>query len=93
MENGFDRKAFMAYMENTFNGFETPFLRQLVDNVIDYAQKHERVSKDQFVYFVSDVIPEISFGEVAQFMDDECLTAYSQAEKQDWLQKHSNTLS
>lgn len=81
MEKGFNRIEFMAYMERTFNGFENSFLRGLVDNVIDYGNKHMRVSKDQFCYWVSDMLPEIEFGEVAMFMDDDCLTKNGQEEK------------
>jgi hypothetical protein len=82
MTNGFDHSAFMAYLENNFNGFENSFLRETVGNIVDYGLKHERVSKDQFCYWVSDILPEISFGEVAMFMDDESLTANGKAEKQ-----------
>ena len=81
MYKGFDENNFMAYLEATFNGFENSFLRDLVRNVIDYAKKYEHVSKDQFAYFVSDMLPEIEFGEVAMFCDDVILTADGQKMK------------
>lgn len=79
-EESFDRAGFMAYMEANFNGFENPFLRELVNNIIDYAHKHEHVSKDQFCYFIADMLPEVEFGEVAMFTDAACLTQWGQVE-------------
>lgn len=74
MENGFNAEKFMAYLEQEFNGMENCMLRQIVENLIDYGHKHEQVSKDQFVQWLTDMIPEVSFGEVAAFMEDDCLT-------------------
>ena len=82
---GFDDAAFMRYLEREFNGFENCFLRELVENLIDYAHKHEQVSKDQFVYFISDMLPEVTFGEVAQFADDDILTANGLSEKRNFI--------
>ncbi len=92
MKQGFNKTAFMEYMENTFNGFENSFLRELVENVIEYANKFEHVSKDQFVYFVSDMLPEVEFGEVAAFMNDDCLTHEGKALKYEWLNNHNIVL-
>lgn len=88
MEQGFNKTAFMEYLENTFGGFENSFLRELVENVIEYANKFERVSKDQFVCFVSDMLPEVEFGEVAAFVDDECLTDNGKYMKYKWMNDH-----
>lgn len=82
---GFDNGAFMEHLAESFNGFDNPFLRQLVENVLDYAHSFEHISKDQFVYYLCDMIPEVEFGEVAAFMEDACLTADGQRMKQEWL--------
>ena len=50
------------------------YARQTVLNIIDYAHKHEHISKDQFAYFISDLLPEVEFLEVARFCDDAILT-------------------
>lgn len=86
MEKGFNVEKFMAYLEQEFNGMENCMFRGIVENLIEYGHKHEQVSKDQFVQWLADMIPEISFGEVAAFMDDDCLTENGQAEKQQALQ-------
>ena len=78
---GFDKDEFIKYLAIEFNGFENSFQRELVENLIDYANVHECVSKDQRVYWLSDIIPEITFGEVAMFMDDDCLTYIGQEAK------------
>lgn len=87
----FNKDAFMAYMEENFTGFENSFLRQLVDNVVEYGTTEKTHSKDQLVYFLLDIVPELEFGEIAQFVDDSYLTKTGLLEKQDWLQTHSNT--
>ena len=81
MEKGFNAEKFMAYLEQEFNGMENCMFRKIVENLIEYGHKHEQVSKDQFVYWLSNMIPEISFGEVAVFMDDDCLTENGKAQK------------
>lgn len=82
MEKGFNAEKFMAYLEQEFNGMENCMLRQIVENLINYGHKHEQVSKDQFVQWLADMIPEVSFGEVAAFMEDDCLTENGKREKQ-----------
>ena len=86
MEKGFNEKKFMAYLNQEFSGMENCMLRGIVENLIEYGHKHEQVSKDQFVQWLADMIPEISFGEVAAFMEDGCLTEHGKAEKQQALQ-------
>lgn len=81
MKKGFDEIGFMGYLEQTFSGFENSFLRGVVDNLIEYATKHEHVSKDQLCYWMSDLLPEVTFAEVAAFTDDGSLTAWGQNEK------------
>lgn len=80
-ENGFDNIGFMGYLEKSFSGFDNTFLRELVQNLVEYGLMHERVSRDQFCYWLSDLLPEVSFGEVAAFMSDESLTTSGKAEK------------
>ena len=82
MEKGFNAEKFMAYLEQEFNGMENCMLRGIVENLIEYGHKHEQVSKDQFVQWLADMIPEISFGEIAAFMEDDCLTENGEREKQ-----------
>lgn len=87
MEKGFNTQAFMDYLTRTFIGFENSFLHETVQNVIAFALKHEHVSKDQFCDFISDMLPEVTFGEVAMFTEDCCLTREGQIEKQKALAK------
>lgn len=50
------------------------FTLDMVQNIIEYAQKHEHVSKDQFCYFIADLIPEIEMLDVARFCENGILT-------------------
>lgn len=69
---GFNQDSFMRWMEETF--YLDDYARQLILNVIEYAQKWEHVSKDMFAGFVADMLPEIEFLDVARFCEDGCLT-------------------
>ena len=88
MKKGFNLDGFMRYLEQQFSGFENCFLRETVENIIEYGQKHEHVSKDQFAYFISDILPEVEFGEIAMFCDDDILTADGQQEKRDAITRY-----
>ena len=72
MYKGFDSNGFMEWLEENFT--TDHYARQTVLNIIDYAHKHEHISKDQFAYFISDLLPEVEFLEVARFCDDAILT-------------------
>lgn len=87
-DDGFNDVSFMAYLEKTFNGFDNTFLHWLVENLIEYGLMYERVSKDQFCYWLSDMLPEVSFGEVAAFMDDESLSVNGKWEKQEAIKDY-----
>ena len=50
------------------------FGRNIVSEIIEYAYEHQNVSLDQFAYFVSDLLPEVEFLEVARFCSDDMLT-------------------
>ena len=79
----FNRQGFRMYMWNEFSLDQ--FARELVDNILTYANKDHSASKDQFAYFVSDMIPEIEFGEVAAFCDDSVLTKNGIMAKQEFI--------
>ena len=89
---GFDREAFMKYMEKSFD-LTICFSRGLIENVIEYAKEHEHVSKDMFAYFVSDLIPEIDFMEVCGFCEDAILTSNGIYEKERFWEEKESFLS
>lgn len=75
MIKGFKKDEFMAWLKEKFpKVLEAHWNYELVENVIDYATAHEHIAKDQFAEFVSDMLPEVEFLEVARFLDDGCLT-------------------
>lgn len=85
---GFDKDNFMEYMEQTFDGFDNSFLRETVENIINYAHKYEHVGKDQFVEFLDAMLPEVTFGEIAMFCEDAILTDYGKEQKRMELVKN-----
>lgn len=87
MYKGFDAEKFMSYLEREFYGMENSMLRKIVENLIDYGHKHEQISKDQFVQWLANMIPEVTFGEVAAFMEDDCLTESGKMRKAEALKR------
>ena len=73
MVKGFNQSLFMEWLESEFN--MNRFTIDIVLNILDYASKHEHVSKDQFCYFVADLIPEVDMLTVASFCDNSILTS------------------
>lgn len=85
MKKGFNNEGFMAYLRyqfpDVFTGAASSYTQELVENLIEYAHKHEQVGKDQFCEFLTEFLPEVEFGEVAAFMEDGCLTTAGQQAK------------
>lgn len=80
--NEFNKEGFLDYVRETFNFDGT--MQRTVENIVDYAIKRQ-TSKDQICYFVSDLVDDIAFGEVAMFCPDSLLTRYGLEEKEKWL--------
>ena len=59
-----------------------------ISNVIDYGRKYKQVTKDSFMYFLYDLIPDFSMQEAAAFIDDKLLTDYGQSLKQEFWSKY-----
>lgn len=75
MLNGFNKDGFMDWLKDEFPGcIDSHWNWDLVENIIDYAVEHNNDSKDQFCYFVSDMLPEVEFLEVAKFCENGILT-------------------
>lgn len=74
-EKGFYKQDFLEWLYDEFPSIGgNSWTRELVENIIEYGQKHERVSKDMFVYWLSNMLPEVEFLEAARFMEIDCLT-------------------
>ena len=46
----------------------------MLEKIIEYGEAVEDVSKDQLVYFLTNLIPELTYEEAVLFFDDEKLT-------------------
>lgn len=78
IRKGFDRIGFKDYLINKIPGHmdrdALSYFLMYVDKVVDYGFKYERVSKDQFAYWLSDILPDLEVGEAAMFIADSSLT-------------------
>jgi len=84
-DRGFNKQGFMEYLQSEYNGLENFMFRATVENIITYGLLHQHNSKDMFCYFVSDLIEEVEFREVAAFMNDEYLTHFGKLSKYNFL--------
>ena len=78
----FNTDGFMAYLKEQFGPMDDHFTYDMVENLVNYGKDPHGHTKDALAYFLSDMIPEVEFCEVAMFMDDACLTHNGQMEKQ-----------
>ena len=84
--SSFNRAGFMNYVSDkctTLNNLSY----QLINNIVCYGMEQKNNAKDQLVYFITDLVPRLDFGEVAAFCDDAHLTNYGIAEKEKYLEK------
>ena len=72
MYTNFNKNNFMAWMENEF--YLNNYSIQTILSLINYAYVHENTSLDQFAYYISDILPEVEFLDVARFCKDNILT-------------------
>lgn len=72
MYTNFNQNDFMAWMENEFN--LDNYSIKIILSLIHYAYQYANTSLDQFAYFVSDILPEVEFLDVARFCEDNILT-------------------
>ena len=81
--DGFAQDEFIAYMlDKAPNAVTVPMLSR----VIEYGLKNKNFSKDQFYYYLLDVIPEIDEREAAAFFSNEVLTVDTRSKKAEFWQ-------
>ena len=71
MYTNFNQNNFMTWMENEF--YLNNYSIQTILSLINYAYVHENTSLDQFAYYISDILPEVEFLDVARFCKDNIL--------------------
>lgn len=80
----FDTGGFLRYLAYLFpTVFDASYFgRQLGYNLVSYAEAYKNHGKDEMCDFLSELLPDVSFGEIAAFAPDGVLTpSYGQAEK------------
>ena len=84
MGKNFDTSAFIEYALQNYANDGFIWIRELLENILNYAEQHKNTSRDQLVTFLYDLFPGMELGEIAQFEADASLTADTQAEKANW---------
>ena len=88
MANGFDKFGFLEMLHAKYADCVRSAFMELLVEIVDDAYTSYNVSKDQLVLRLADMLPDLSFGEVAQFVDDSCLSEWGKAEKREWREEH-----
>lgn len=87
----FDTGGFLCYLAWLFpTVFDTSYFgRQLAENLVNYAEAYKNHGRDEMCDFLSELLPDVSFGEIAAFAPDELLTpSYGQAEKRQAMEQN-----
>jgi hypothetical protein len=73
---GFNAGEFYNFLAEKyhFNRYKDTFTVGLLDNIVGYAHANEHIVKDQFAQFITDMVPGVTFLEVASFCEDKILT-------------------
>lgn len=77
---GFDQENFIEYIKTKYTKDEKAIAT--ISRIIDYAQETHHISKDQFVNFLSNLIPFVDTIEILEFSDDSILSDYNIKRKQ-----------
>ena len=88
MANGFDKFGFLGMLITKYADCVYSVIMRLLIMIVDDAYANYDTSKDQLVLRLADMLPDLSFGEAAQFVDDSCLTEWGKAEKREWREEH-----
>ena len=88
MANGFDKFGFLGRLNEKYVRNQWKTIAEMTANIIYDAYTNYNTSKDQLVLRLADMLPDLSFGEAAQFVDDSCLTEWGKAEKREWKEAH-----
>lgn len=81
-QDKFDINGFISYMGQNFECATNYFVREMLQNLVEYAIGQKGHTLDSIAFFLSDLIPEVEFGEVAMFVDDSLLASYGKDEAQ-----------
>ena len=88
MANGFDKFGFLGRLNSKYVRNQWKTIAEITANVVYDAYTNHNTSKDQLVLRLADMLPDLPFGEAAQFVDDSCLTEWGKAEKREWKEAH-----
>ena len=77
---GFDSQGFFDYLKQNFSGFENHYLYELVENILESSPNYMSGTDELLEYFKA-IFPEIEFGEIAIFVDDDYLTDEGKKQK------------
>lgn len=78
MKNGFNKEGFMNWLKEEFPGvIDAHWNYDLVENIIDYVIDNKNTSDDELAIFLSSMLPEIEYTEIAKFCDEDMLSSFT----------------
>ena len=85
-EHGLASKQLIEYLIKLHKLDHSVYAILTLEKIIEYGEAHEDASKDQLAYYLTDLIPELTYEEVILFFADEKLTEYGLETKKTRLQ-------
>lgn len=81
-ENTIRIEEFVQFVLTTHGDSNNQFEYLMLYNIVEYGIKHHNTSKDQLAYFLSDIIPNVEFTEVINYVNNDYLTESSKRLKE-----------
>lgn len=77
-------KKYNSDYNNRYESEEGNFIRHLVDSIITIACDKYGTQDKGIIFFFADYLPDMEYGEIAQFMPNNLLNDYLLGEKEEW---------
>lgn len=78
MKNRFNKEGFMKWLKEEFPGvIDIHWNYNLVEHIIDYAMENKNTGDDELAIFLSSMLPEIEYIEIAKFCDEDMLSNFT----------------
>lgn len=93
-EEPFDKEGFLSHLHEQFPELMgSHFCHDMVENLVNHAVAQKMGTKDAICYFLSDMLPEVEFGEVAHFTSKLLLTSsHGLPARKAWEEEHGDEL-
>lgn len=88
MAKDFDQDGFLKMLREKYADCVRSAFMELLAEIVYDAHTSYNDSRDEIAARLAEILPDLSFGEAAQFVDDSRLTEWGKTEKREWKETH-----